>query len=269
MFFAAELELAVGNPERALGLYQRLLDRGARGHLRYRMVRGACFAAGASRQHGRVLQHCMALLSFVTHPEPDVFRFCAEAYLATGDPRRARECGLELIRQRRREPDGYVLVGDTYARAFEWHQASAFYQQARDHAAPRRVIEPRLYRATFYTCRDRGHRGADLGACIYGTRTTPTIARPTRNEISNVMGGLREDVYACGVRAALSEGTVRVTVKVSPDGSVGNVTVHGAPTDVAACIEAALAPARFPPTTRGVVVNQPYVLAASAFAAPD
>jgi len=76
----------------------------------------------------------------------------ATGYLAVGEPDRARQASLELLRAQlsrahRIPPDGYVLMGDAYAAEGDWLTAHRFWEEARRIDPDDPAIQARLDRA--------------------------------------------------------------------------------------------------------------------------
>ncbi|MBA2541977.1 MAG: protein kinase [Deltaproteobacteria bacterium] len=114
-------------------------------------------------------------------------------------------------------------------------------------------------------------QGSDAPACCAkykkGTPKLETGPKPSsdlpesldRAMISQAVAGVKSRVTSCGDKSP-AKGSVKVSVKVTPDGSVENVTVKTTPDPaLGACVAAAVKRARFPRTQSGGTFGYPFV----------
>jgi hypothetical protein len=99
-------------------------------------------------------------------------------------------------------------------------------------------------------------------AMYLSSRRTP-MAPPddtlTADQIRRVVMSLRVRLAECGDRSSV-KGTVKVSVKVLRDGSVGHVEVKQAPADsLGECVARIMHAARFPASGQGVTFTYPFV----------
>jgi hypothetical protein len=89
--------------------------------------------------------------------------------------------------------------------------------------------------------------------------TPPSTQALDRVAISNAMSAVKSQIAACGQRSTTS-GTVKVRVRVAPDGSVTSVMVD-IPDDpvLVRCVTVVIQTARFPRTLQGGAFSYPFM----------
>jgi len=77
--------------------------------------------------------------------------------------------------------------------------------------------------------------------------------------ISSGVGKVKGRIDGCGSRSA-AKGEVKVSVKVSPSGSVENVSVKSSPdAALGSCVQSAIEKASFAKTQRGGSFSYPFI----------
>jgi hypothetical protein len=124
---------------------------------------------------------------------------------------------------------------------------------------PAPLAPPEVYPADLQPC--------DEVACVLDNYQAHCCARfnhSIRDNLDRVMisDGMRlikAKVAACGDRST-AKGTVKVSVRVAPDGSVSSVTVKASPEPaLGTCVSAAIALAKFAETRYGGSFSYPFV----------
>jgi TonB family protein len=80
-----------------------------------------------------------------------------------------------------------------------------------------------------------------------------------RTMIANGVGPVKARVMSCGDKSS-AKGTVKVSVKVNPDGSIASVSVKSTPDPgLGSCVQGAMSKARFQKTQTGGTFGYPFI----------
>jgi TonB family protein len=103
-----------------------------------------------------------------------------------------------------------------------------------------------------------GKKSSGGGGSSSGSGGGNLPEQPSRAEISSAMSGVGGRVTSCGSRHP-AKGEVKVTVKVAPSGSVGDVSVRSSPDPaLGKCVADTVKGAKFPKTEKGITFTYPY-----------
>lgn len=100
-----------------------------------------------------------------------------------------------------------------------------------------------------------------LSILLVAALAVPAAASPASLSAADVKAGIQAvlpNVKACGTRTRAT-GTVKITARVSPDGTLALVKVKATPDELlGACVADAVKAARFPASDNGVSFSYPF-----------